>query len=83
MPKPRCTYVPPEFRVPGAPGYEQGVVPPMIGQLEESTSSGKKKKKTTFDPFANLPDDGCPFTQVTQGAYYRGLEVLFPNGRAA
>lgn len=84
MPKPRCNYIPPELRVPGAPGYEQGVVPPIIELSEgSSSSSSTRKKKAKFDPFANLPADGCPYETPTLGAMYKGKPVLFPNGKAA
>ena len=85
MPRPRNTYIPPEHRVPGAPGYAQGVVPLVLGQEQSSGSSGsrKGKSKARFNPFANLPDDGCPYTQITEGATYQGKTVLFPNGDAA
>ncbi len=84
MPRPRNTYIPPELRVPGAPGYAQGVVPPVIGQEESSSSGSRKgKSKRRFNPWANLPDDGCPYDDIVENATYKGLPVLFPNGDAA
>ena len=34
-----------------------------------------------YDPFADLPDDGCPYTELTPDAMFNGLPVLFPLGK--
>ncbi|KAL6571877.1 hypothetical protein OROHE_002746 [Orobanche hederae] len=34
----------------------------------------------SLDPFSHLPDDGCPFTELTRGARWNNQDCCFPNG---
>ncbi|KAL6559237.1 hypothetical protein OROHE_006606 [Orobanche hederae] len=34
----------------------------------------------SLDPFSDLSDDGCPFTELTRGARWNNQDCCFLNG---